>query len=227
MRRRSGYRALAPVWRLACLVVIGLASGRLHAETWTTSGLSFSDELGGARLLAASGKGTLSDPIILVEEITGTGPAILMVRNVRPGHSNVSPAVGFLSLSIVNVIVNRGPWRWAGFDLELRTTPDQPSVYTDGLSFDQPQTLHRMAKADRFAQTRQEDEPFDRIRFDGGNVDPRDDLRLDFDILDANGRAVFYLVQQPIILLAWNDPRPTVQQMAALDQGRAARNRLQ
>ena len=148
-----------------------------------------------------------------------------MIYNVRPGHSNVSPAVGFLSLSIVNVIVNRGPWRWTGFDL-AQDHPDQPSVYTDGLSFDQPQTFHRMAKADRFQQTWQEDEPFDRIRFDGGSVDPRDDLRLDFDILDANGRGVFYLVQRPIILIARNDLPPAAQQMAALDQGRAARQRL-
>jgi hypothetical protein len=222
-RLRSG---IGPVWWLVCLVVIGLASGRLHAETWTTGGLSFSDELGGGRLLAASGTGTAGDPIVLVEEITGPGPAILMVRNRRPGHLNVSPAVGFLSVSIVNVIANRGPWRWAGFDLELRTTPDQPSVYTDGLSFDQPQTFHRLAKADRFEQTWQEDEPFDRIRFDGGSVDPRDDLRLDFDILDANGREVFYLIQRPIVLLARNDLGPLAQRMAALDQGRAARNCL-
>ena len=94
-------------------------------------------------------------------------------------------------------MVNRGPWRWTGFDLELRTTPDQPSVYSDGLSFDQPQTFHRIARADRFEQTVQEDEPFDRIRFDGGSVDPREHLRLDFDILDANGRPVFYLRAAP------------------------------
>ncbi len=214
--------------RLAWLVA-GFASllfgASPRAGTVTTGGLSFSDELGGARLLAASGTGTAGDPIVLVEEITGAGPAVLVVRNGRPNHLNVSPAIGFLRVSIVNVIANRGPWRWAGFDLELRTTPDQPSVYTDGLSFDQPQTFHRVAKADRFEQTWQEDEPFDRIRFDGGSVDPRDDLRLDFDILDANGRAVFYLVQRPIVLLAGNDPRPGPQ-LAALDQGRGARNRL-
>ncbi len=208
--------------RLASLIG-GLAgamvAGSLHAGTFTTGGLSFSDELGGARLLAASGTGTAGDPIVLVEEITGAGPAILSVRNDRPGHLHVSPAIGFLTLSIVNVIANRGPWRWAGFDLELRTTPDQPSVYTDGLSFDQPQTFHRLAKADRFEQARQEDEPFDRIRFDGGNVDPRDDLRLAFDILDANGRAVFYLVQRPIVLLAQMDP-PLGPQLADLEHDR-------
>jgi hypothetical protein len=202
-----------------------MGGGSLQAGTVTTGGVSFSDELGGARLLSASGTGTASDPIVLVEEITGPGPAILVVRNGRPGHLHVSPAIGFLGLSIVNVIVNRGPWRWAGFDLELRTMPDQPSVYTDGLSFDQPQTFHRMATADRFQQARQEDEPFDRIRFDGGSVDPRDHLTLDFDILDANGREIFYLVQRPIVLLARYE-LPLGPQLAALDQGRAARNRL-
>jgi hypothetical protein len=206
-------RPLAP---LAGSLVLVMVAGGVQAETFTTGGLSFSDELGGARLLAASGTGTAGDPIVLVEEITGPGPAILSVRNDRPGHLNVSPAIGFLSLSVVNVIANRGPWRWAGFDLELRTAPDAPSVYSDGLSFDQPQTFHRLAKSDRFEQTQQEDEPFDRIRFDGGNVDPRDDLRLAFDILDANGRAVFYLVQRPIVLLARNE-RSHAPQLAALD----------
>jgi hypothetical protein len=50
----------------------------------------------------------------------------------------------------------------------------------------------------------QHDEPFDRIRFDGGKVDPTEDLRLDFDIVDVNGTGLFYLVQRPIILFAWH-----------------------
>ncbi|MGH6916221.1 MAG: hypothetical protein ACREJ0_00790 [Geminicoccaceae bacterium] len=182
---------------------VGLAPGHGIAETWTTGGLTFSDELGGTRLVGASGTGTRDDPIILLEEITGAGPAVLVVRNT--GHLDVSPALGFLTLSVVKVITNRGPWAWTGFDLELRRTLDQPSLYTDGLSFDQPQTFARVAKADRFAQTLQDDEPFDRIRFDGGNVGPTEYLRLDFDIVDVNGAAVFYLVQRPIVLFAWHD----------------------
>jgi hypothetical protein len=175
------------------------------AGAWTTGGLTFSDELGGTRLVGASGTGTRDDPIILLEEITGAGPAVLVVRNHRTGHLDISPALGFLSVSVVKIIANLGPWAWTGFDLELRRTVDAPSVYTDGLSFDQPQAFARAAKADRFAQTLQDDEPYDRIRFDGGNVDPHEHLRLDFDIVDVNGGAVFYLVQQPIILLAWHD----------------------
>ena len=206
------------VWRLELWLAAGapfcLATPSTAAETWTIGGMSFSDHPGGARLLAASGTGTRDDPIVLVEEIVGPGPAVLEIQNGRTGHLDVSPATGFLTLAVVKIIVNRGPWRWTGFDLELMTAPDQPSVYSDGLSFDQPQTFQRIARADRFLQTVQEDEPFDRIRFDGGQVDPAEYLRLDFDIVDVNGTAVFYLVQRPLILLAWDLPPPASRQLA-------------
>jgi hypothetical protein len=207
---------------LAGLLSLCLLGGSASAETWTAGGLSFSDQPGGARLLSASGTGAPDDPIVLIEEITGPGPAILEITNGRTGHLDVSPALGFLTLSLIKIVVNRSPWRWSGFDLELRTGPDQPSVYADGLSFDQPQTLQRLAKADRFEQTVQEDEPFDRIRFEGGRVDPAEYLRLDFDLVDVNGTAVFYLVQQPIILLARaRPPLPERQLAGSLDPGRA------
>jgi hypothetical protein len=220
--RRPGSRAVARrSVRLAGLFSLCLL-GNASAETWTAGGLSFSDQPGGARLLSARGTGAPDDPIVLIEEIAGPGPATLEIRNGRTGHLEVSPAIGFLTLSVVKIVVNRSPWRWSGFDLELRTAPGQPSVYADGLSFDQPQTLQRLAKADRFEQTVQEDEPFDRIRFEGGRVDPAEYLRLDFDLVDVNGTAVFYLVQQPIILLARAlPPLPERQLVGSLDPWRA------
>jgi hypothetical protein len=206
--RRTATRAARVVSRCVGVASICLVSGSVAAATWTAGGLSFSDAPGGARLLAATGAGTRDDPIVLVEEIMGPGPAVLEIRNARTGHLKVSPATGFLALSVVKIIVNRGPWRWAGFDLELMSAPGRPSVYSDGLSFDQPQTLQRLARADRFLQAVQEDEPFDRIRFDGGQVGPAEYLRLDFTIVDVNSAAVFYLAQRPVILLAW-DRAPT------------------
>jgi hypothetical protein len=200
---------------LVCVVAVCLAPN-VAARSWTTGGIIFSDDPGSVRLLGASGTGTRDDPIVLVQEITGAGPAILLIRNGRTGDLNVSPALGFLRLAVVSIVVNRGPWAWSGFDLELRRTPDQPSVYTDGLSFDQPQSFARVAKADRFAQSLQDDEPFDRIRFDGGNVDAEESLRLDFDIVDVNGGAVFYLVQRPIVLFALQDHAPAPQRLAFL-----------
>jgi hypothetical protein len=193
---------------------ICLGASSVDAATWTAGGLSFSDEPGGARLLAASGTGGQDDPIVLIEEITGPGPAVLEIRNGRTGDLEVSPATGLLTLSVVKIVVNRGPWRWAGFDLELMSAPGRPSLYSDGLSFDQPQTMRRIARADRFLQAVQEDEPFDRIRFDGGQVGPREYLRLDFTIVDVNGTAVFYLAQRPVILLAWDSAPPAAPELA-------------
>jgi hypothetical protein len=213
-------RAWYPVRRLAWLALLCLTAGSSAAETWTIDGMSFSDRPGG-RLLAASGAGTRADPIVLVEEIVGPGPAVLEIRNDRTGHLEVSPATGFLTLAVVKLVVNRGPWAWTGFDLELMTAPDQPSAYADGLSFDQPQTLQRLARADRFRQAVQQDEPFDRIRFDGGQVEPGQYLRLDFDLVDVNGTAVFYLVQRPITLIARDEP-PAARQLAALGMSRPA-----
>jgi hypothetical protein len=222
MTRTSGI--IRGAWYcVRCFVGLALlcpAIGVVQAETWMTAGMSFSDRPGGARLLAASGTGTRADPIVLVEEISGPGPAVLEIQNGRTGHLEVSPASGFLTLSVVKIIANRGPWRWSGFDLELMTGPDQPSVYADGLSFDQPQTLPRQARADRFLQTAREDEPFDRIRFDGGQVDPGQYLRLDFDLVDVNGTAVFYLVQRPITLIAWDVPHCARQLAFVARQGR-------
>jgi hypothetical protein len=215
LRSRTARGAARVVSRFVGIASICLVSGSVAAATWTAGGLSFSDGPGGARLLAASGAGTRADPIVLVEEIIGPGPAVLEIRNGRTGHLRVSPATGFLTLRVVKIIVNRGPWRWTGFDLELMSAPDQPSVYSDGLSFDQPQTQRRSARADRFLQAVQEDEPFDRIRFDGGQVDPAEYLRLDFDIVDVNGSAVFYLVQRPVILLARGPAPPAARELAS------------
>jgi hypothetical protein len=121
---------MAALRLLACLACV--APGHVSAKTWAAGGLSFSDELGGARLVSVSGTGSRDDPIVLVEEITGAGPAVLVVRDHRSRELNISPALGFLSLAVVKVIANRGPWAWSGFDLELRRTPEQPSVYTTG-----------------------------------------------------------------------------------------------
>jgi hypothetical protein len=209
---------------LVCVVAVCLAPN-VAAKSWTTGGITFSDEPGSdepgsVQLLGATGTGTRDDPIVLVQEITGAGPATLLIRNGRTGDLNVSPALGFLRLAVVNIVVNRGPWAWSGFDLELRRTLDQPSVYTDGLSFDQPQSFARVAKADRFAQSLQDDEPFDRIRFDGGSVDAEESVRLDFDIVDVNGGAVFYLVQRPIVFFAWKNHAPAPQRLVFLASDR-------
>jgi hypothetical protein len=124
----SRIAALRCVWSL--LFCVGAAAplclgAATAAETWTAGGLTFSDAPGGVRLLAASGSGTRADPIVLVEEIIGSGPAVLEIHNGRTGDLDVSPALGFLTLSVVRSSSIAAHGAGPAFDLVLR--PDRIS----------------------------------------------------------------------------------------------------
>ncbi|MGI9418486.1 MAG: hypothetical protein ACR2RA_11670 [Geminicoccaceae bacterium] len=189
---------------MSCLVAIALllsGSRQLDAETLTAGGLIFSDELGGFRLISASGSGRAADPIVLVEEIIGLGPAVLTIRQKHTIDAR-PPSGGILQRSLVKVVINRSAWRWSGFDLELRSDVARASVYSDGLSFDQIRLSTEPLYSDLFAAARTEDEPFDRLRFDQGRVMPEQKVRLAFNLVDINRRPVFFLAQQPIVLMA-------------------------
>ncbi len=111
------------------LAVVGLAASASAAEFFA-GGYSFSDELGGFRLLSASGIGTFDDPVVLVEELPSIDPIILVIRrhDTRPGQ---------MQLTLVKKVFNRSRRVWAGFEVELQEILHKPSVYSDGLSFKQ------------------------------------------------------------------------------------------
>ena len=133
-------RWLGMAWLVVALV---LPAAGPRAGMWAAGGLTFSDELGGFRLVSVSGSGLTSDPIIIVEEITGDGPAVLVVRTFRRQmrDDRVLPASHFMNLTVIKVVINSTGRRWAGFDLELQERLTIPSSYADGLSFDQPGRL--------------------------------------------------------------------------------------
>ena len=71
-------------WRVLALAV-GIASALpALAEPVSLQGLTFSDELGGLRIVEARGRGSLDDPFVLVEDITADGPAILEYDESKP-----------------------------------------------------------------------------------------------------------------------------------------------
>ncbi|MGI9509722.1 MAG: hypothetical protein ACR2QJ_10295 [Geminicoccaceae bacterium] len=189
-------------WFLAIAIGFFLAGPlQPHAETLEAGGLSFSDELGGFRLISATGSGRETDPIVLVEEFLGMGPAVLTIRRSSQADAG-PPSNSVLQRSLLKVVINRSALRWSGFDLELRSDRGKASVYGDGLSFDQIRMIATPLHSDLFAKVRTEDEPYDRLRFDQGRVKPEQAVRLAFNLVDINPRPVFYLAQQPIVLLA-------------------------
>ncbi|MGI9493310.1 MAG: hypothetical protein ACR2QF_13005, partial [Geminicoccaceae bacterium] len=164
------------------------------------------------RLLSASGRGTASDPIILVEEITSLKPAVLAVRPVNNARneSGQTPSHRILMRSVVKLVVNKSAWRWTGFDLELRGESGQASRYSDGLSFDQLSAIPTPFQSDLFASIRAQDEPHDRLRYDQGQVEPQQTVQIAFNLMDLNPRALFFLAQEPIVLLTEGPAIPNI-----------------
>ncbi len=195
--------------RLVGLMGLALVGFETRAEPLVAGGLSFSDELGGFRLVSAQGSGTLEDPIILVEEITQLRPAVLVVRLHGPPPVNRSGVRGsaFLNVAIVKVVLNASQRVWAGFDIELQSELRQPSVYGDGLSFDQMNSFSGQdVVSDSFLVGRRLSEPYDRLRFQEGSVDPGAVARFTFYVTDPTPRPEFYIVQEPRLLMAERPP---------------------
>ncbi len=202
--RRRGSARPAIFALLAFFATLAFTPDRAPAAPLTTGGFTFSDELGGFRLLSVSGTGSADDPIVVEEELTGAGPAILVIRRdiVRYPADPWARNGVWTAIHLTKVVRNRTGRVWIGFDLELQEKLHKPSIYGDGLSFDQGRAVPVEISSNAFARNRRLFEPYDRIRFDHGSVDPDATLRLEVHITDPTPVSKFYLVQDPQILYA-------------------------
>lgn len=199
------------------LTVLLALPATASADAWTVAGLTFSDELGGFRILSVSGAGTNSDPIVIVEEITDVFPAVLVIRGLQTYENEGADPVqaSFTNLAMVKVVTNLSERVWIGFDLELQEEYRRPSPYDDGLSFDQLRVFSDPpVRSDSFAVSRLESEPYDRVRFQEGSVSPGQTARLRFYITDPTPAGEFFLLQEPRLLIA--EVAPPDRQIAAL-----------
>jgi len=171
----------------------GAAAGEL-----TTGGYTFSDELGGFRLLSATGTGKPEDPVVLTEEILDVAPVTLVIRN--RGLVGRSPFQA--QLTLVKRITNRSNRVWAAFEMELQEILRKPSVYSDGLSFKQFAAAGSDVASDSFSENERDFEPYDRIQFLNGHVDPDATVMFKVTITDATPVPEYYLVQDPKLLAA-------------------------
>jgi hypothetical protein len=161
-------------------------------EAWQAGPYSFSDELGGFRIRSVSGMGTRADPVIVDEELETADPVILEVRERQP-EANFTEGILYLRI----VALNCSGHPWVDFLFELQSILNEPSTFGDGLSFDQIHTPSDFISCDSFARYDRELEPFDRLRFLDGHVDPLKRASFTFLITDFNPKPVFYLLQDP------------------------------
>lgn len=169
-------------------------------KLWLAGPYSFSDELGGFRITGVSGRGTPGDPIVIEEELTSATPVTLTIRTtkaIRPFGVSGDYANGILHMRIE--ALNSSGHAWVEFEFELQEILDHPSVFGDGLSFDQRSKNPTNIFSSNFAQFDRDFEPYDRLLFRNGKIDPNEAGSFSFLITDYTPRWTFYLVQDPRI----------------------------
>jgi hypothetical protein len=181
---------------LGALVICSGVAGGAGAEPITLAGLTFSDELGGVRLVEGWGTGALDDPIVLVEEITGDGPAILVVRGMSYRFGNRIGSHHEIGFALTKLVRNGTGELWSLFNLELREFLGRASPFGDGLSFGQASEAGRPFASDRFAESIETREPFDGVQFVDGLVEPGQTVAMSVVVTDTTPRFEFYLLQK-------------------------------
>lgn len=195
--------------KLACVAVIsGLAvltagaaiAQQAQSKRWEAGAYSFSDELGGFRIVGVTGNGTKDDPIVIREEMNSATPVTMAIRTIkpiRPFDYSGYYANGFLHIRLE--VLNNSGLPWIEFEFELQEQLGRASVFGDGLSFDQRRTESGNIWSESFKKYSRAFEPYDRLLFRDGKVDHLDGASFNFMISDYTPRWEFFLVQDPRI----------------------------
>jgi hypothetical protein len=177
------------------------AVGRVDAaegRKWVAAGYSFSDELGGFIITNVSGSGTKDDPVVIEEELQSGNPITLVIRaesTLGPFTFGGDTGLGFTHFRFITR--NNSNLAWIEFEFELQEVKDMPSLFGDGLSFDQRRMDGEDIRSDSFAHFSRDYEPYDRLRFNNGKVDPLDTSSFEFMVTDFTPRWQYYIVQDP------------------------------
>lgn len=169
-------------------------------KLWPAGAYTFSDELGGFEITGVSGTGTQADPLVIFEEFQSATPVTLTIRTtrpIRPFDPSNDYANGVMYMRIETL--NNSGHPWIEFEFELQEILDRASVFGDGLSFDQRNKSPDNIVSSKFAKFDRGFEPYDRLLFTTGQVDPLTPVSFQFLITDYTPRWTFYLVQDPRI----------------------------
>jgi hypothetical protein len=185
---------------LVALVVTAMATGA-SAGTWFAGPYSFSDELGGFLIRNVSGSGSKYDPIVIDQEMLSASPVTLVVRVTIELKAFGAPgSTGMIHMRMRSL--NNSGIAWTEYEFELQTRLGEPSVFGDGISFDQRRSDPDNRSSDLFRIHDTDFEPFDRLLFTKGSVDPNQTAEFSFFITDFTPRWIFYIRQDPRIPLS-------------------------
>jgi hypothetical protein len=187
---------------LACALALATHGGGAAAAPLSTAGITFSDELGGFVVVSAAGSGTLTDPFVVVEEITGPQEPVLVIRGLSPLFGNRVGSHHLTGFALKKIVVNKTEDDWNLFEMELRETLAHQSPYGDGLSFGQGSPVGHPFASDKFPTVNETDEPSDSVAFRDGTVRPGEAVSFNVIITDTSPVSPFLLLQQPTRIVA-------------------------
>src|SRR5215468_2648985 len=170
---------------LVCAFIAANHSGDAAAAPLSASGITFSDELGGFNIVSASGSGTLADPFVVVEEITGPQEPVLVIRGLSPMFGNRVGSHHLTGFALTKIVVNKTDDDWNLFEMELRETLAHESPYGDGLSFGQGSPIGHPFISSKFPSVVETDEPSDTVSFRDGTVHPGESVTFSLIITDT------------------------------------------
>lgn len=169
-------------------------------KVWRAGNYSFSDELGGFTIRAISGLGSRASPIVIEEEIHSASPVTLTVRAAAlADRAKLEGNLATSALHLRLLITNGSGQSWIEFEFELQEILHKSSEFGDGLSFDQRRETSDVIGSDVFARYSRDFEPYDRLRFIEGTLDPDVSAEFNFALTDFTPRWRFYIVQDPRI----------------------------
>jgi len=195
-------RAWVRLSLLACMLAAAAHSGGAEAASLSTSGITFSDELGGFSIMSAAGSGTLADPFVVVEEITGPQEPVLTIRGLSAAFGNRVGSHHLTGFALTKIVVNKTADDWNLFEMELRETLAHQSPYGDGLSFGQGSMVGHPFTSSKFPTVNETDEPSDSVAFRDGTVRPGESVSFNLIITDTSPVSPFMLLQQPTRIVA-------------------------
>jgi hypothetical protein len=170
----------------------------------TIEGINFSDERGDFTILKVTGSGSLADPFVVVENITGREP-MLVIRSLDERFGNRIGTNSPFGMALVKLAVNHSGFPWYGYRIELRKTPTQASPDSDGLSFAQGWSKRPPMASSGFYQVREIDAPYDALNFGDGWVEENQSVSFSVFLTDLNLKPEIYLLQEVVtgIACAW------------------------
>lgn len=185
------------IFALTVVIVIGSASYQEEAKATpiTISGLTFTEVTADVTITGGFGTGTLLDPIVLMETVSGLD-VTLSIEGL-PAFGNVTPTPHTTGFWLQKQVLNDTGSTWNFFDHELQEVFGVASGDGDGLSFAQGAAPPRPWTSDKFAAVDEVLDSRDFVNFSGGSVLHGETVTFNYIITDNSPIDLFYLRQRP------------------------------